>query len=85
MKKYDTKRIDFNHEIYNFIIEYFKKNMLVPTIREVIEGTSYKSSSTVYNHMKRLLDMGRLNQIGDRYCLPKDMVVRIIKELEVGE
>lgn len=84
MEKYVNKRIDFNAEIYTFIVSYFKQNMLVPTIREIIEGTGYKSSQTVHMHIKRLLKDRKLNQIGDRYCLPKDKVIEIVRELDRG-
>lgn len=85
MKRHNNKRTEFNVEIYDFIIKYFKRNMLVPTIREIVNGTSYVSSGAVHPHMRRLLDAGKLNKIGDRFCLPKKTVIQIIKELEAGE
>lgn len=59
--------------------------MLVPTVREIVDGTSYKSSSSVYMHMRRMIRLGKLNQIGERFCLPRDVVVEIINELESEE
>lgn len=43
-----------------FIIEYIKEHGYPPSVREIGDGTELKSTSTVYNHLKALLEEGRL-------------------------
>jgi SOS-response transcriptional repressor LexA len=75
-------QVNYRHEIYNFIIEYFKENMLVPNVREIVRATNCSSNSVVHKHMKKLLSEGELNKIGGRYALPRAVVIDIVREIE---
>lgn len=75
-------QVSYRHEIYNFIIEYFKENMLVPNVREIVRATNCSSNSVVHKHMKKFLSEGELNKIGGRYTLPREVVIDIVREIE---
>ena len=46
--------------IYDFIVEYVKKNGYAPTVREIGEAVSLKSTSSVFNHLISLEDEGKI-------------------------
>lgn len=41
-------------EIYKYIVEYVKIKKYAPTIREIANAVGLNSTSTVYNHLKKL-------------------------------
>ncbi len=43
-------------QIYQYIVSYTKKNLYPPSIREIATFTGLKSSSSVFNHLKKLED-----------------------------
>lgn len=45
-------------EIYNFIVEEVQKKGYPPTVREICQGVSLKSTSTVHGHLERLENKG---------------------------
>lgn len=45
-------------EIYEFIKQYFDKHSIPPTVREIAEAVSLKSTSTVHLHLKELQKRG---------------------------
>lgn len=57
--------------VYDFIVEYIKKNGYAPTVREIGEAVSLKSTSSVFNHLISLEDEGKIAM--------KDKVPRAIK------
>ena len=77
-----NNRIDFNKEIYDFIIKYFKEHMIVPTVREVRDNTRYKSVESVHKFMQRLVSTGHLKQVSGRYTLPEAKIRELLKEKE---
>lgn len=46
--------------VYDFIVEYIKKNGYAPTVREIGEAVSIKSTSNVVHHLIKLEDEGRI-------------------------
>lgn len=46
--------------ILAFIKEYIKKHAYPPTIREIMEGTGFKSTSTVQAYIQKMIDIGWL-------------------------
>lgn len=45
-------------QILDFIVSYISKHGYSPTVREITEGVGLKSTSSVYNHLLRMLDEG---------------------------
>ena len=48
-------------EIYEFIRLYFDKHSIPPTVREIAEAVSLKSTSTVHLHLKELQKRGLIS------------------------
>ena len=48
-------------EIYEFITLYFDKHSIPPTVREIAEAVSLKSTSTVHLHLKELQKRGLIS------------------------
>ncbi len=46
--------------VYNFIVEFIKKNGYSPSVREICVGTDLKSTSSVYMHLLKLEDEGKI-------------------------
>lgn len=49
---------DKQTQIYNFLIEFTKSKGYPPSVREVCQAVSLKSTSTVHGHLKRLEKKG---------------------------
>lgn len=49
-------------EIYNFIVEEVQKKGYPPTVREICQGVSLKSTSTVHGHLERLENKGYIRR-----------------------
>ena len=46
--------------VYNFIVEFMKKNGYAPSVREICTGTDLSSTSSVYMHLLKLEDEGKI-------------------------
>lgn len=46
--------------VYEFICDYIKENSYAPSVRDIGQGVGLRSTSTVYSHLKRLADEGRI-------------------------
>ena len=46
--------------VYNFIVDFIKKNGYAPTVREICVGTGLKYTSSVYAHLLKLEDEERI-------------------------
>lgn len=46
--------------VYNFIVEFMKKNGYAPSVREICTGTDLSSTSSVYMHLLMLEDEGKI-------------------------
>ncbi|MCM1048685.1 MAG: LexA repressor [Clostridiales bacterium] len=47
--------------VYNFIVEFIKKNGYSPSIKEICDGTGLKSTASVYNHLLMLQILGKID------------------------
>lgn len=47
--------------VYNFIVEFIKKNCYSPSIREICVGTGLSSTSSVYCHLITLKMLGKID------------------------
>lgn len=46
--------------VYNFIVEFIKNNGYAPSVREICVGTNLSSTSSVYMHLLKLEDEGKI-------------------------
>lgn len=46
--------------VYEFIVRYLEQYRYPPSVRDIAEGVSLASTSTVHFHIRRLIDEGRL-------------------------
>ena len=47
-------------KVYNFIVEFMKKNGYAPSVREICVGTDLSSTSSVYAHLETLKMLGKI-------------------------
>lgn len=47
-------------QIYQFIVNYYKKYKYVPSIREITDGVHLKSTSSVEAHLRKLMIQGKI-------------------------
>ena len=46
--------------VYNFIVDFIKNNGYAPSVREICVGTNLSSTSSVYMHLLKLQDEGKI-------------------------
>lgn len=46
--------------VYNFIVEFIKKNGYAPSVRDICVGTDLKFTSSVYCHLITLKMLGKI-------------------------
>ncbi len=54
------KRGTGRERVYNFIVEFIKKNGYAPSVREICVGTNLSSTSSVYIYLLKLEDEGKI-------------------------
>ena len=47
-------------QIYNFLVDFVKKNGYAPSVREICTGTDLSSTSSVYMYLLKLEDEGKI-------------------------
>ena len=52
--------------IYNFIVDYFAKNSIMPTMREIMKGVGVTSTSTVAYHLCKLVKQGKITKANNK-------------------
>lgn len=57
-----TKR---DKETLDYIKRYMKESGMTPTIREIGKGLGLYSTSSVHNHVQRLIDLGYMERISN--------------------
>lgn len=51
-------------KVYNFLIEYIKEYGYAPSVRDICEGVGLKSTSSVYSHLSKLEEEGKIETRG---------------------
>ena len=46
--------------VYSFLVDFIQKNGYSPTVREICVGTGLRSTSSVYAHLLKLEDEGKI-------------------------
>lgn len=73
MKTYGQNRPDGQDAVLRFIREFYSKNGLPATIRQIQTGCGFKSTRAVSYHIEQLLKQGRVRMAGERRakrCIP---------------
>ena len=47
-------------KVYDFLVEFITENGYAPSVREICVGTGLKSTESVYNHLLKLNDEGKI-------------------------
>lgn len=67
--------------IYQQIINYYKKNKYMPTIRELLKELNYKSTNTIYKYIKQLENKGYLIRNKNNKLIIKEEIDLSTREL----
>lgn len=70
-------------KIYDFIVSYVSENNYAPTVREIANGTGFKSTNTVYNHLHKLQKMGII-ELGE-FSNPRSIKIKEYGQKELVE
>lgn len=61
---------DTVNRIYEFIVDYIRKEGYPPAVRDICEGIGIRSTSTIHGHLRRLQQAGRIEyQAGKRRAI----------------
>ena len=60
------RRIDKSEEIFEFIQKFVSENGYSPSVREVCEGCSIKSTATAFTYMNELAERGLIKKYGNK-------------------
>lgn len=55
-----SERGNGRERVYNFIVEFIKKNGYSPSVREICVGTDLSSTASVYMYLLKLEDEGKI-------------------------
>lgn len=59
-KEVEQTQIKTREIVYNFLVDFIKKNGYAPSIREICSGTYLSSTASVRNHLLALEDEGKI-------------------------
>lgn len=60
------KRKNRHYEVYEFIEKFVDEKGYSPTVRDIMRGLGYKSTSTIQYYIKRLEDEGKIRRTENR-------------------
>lgn len=66
-KEVGQVQITTREMVYNFLVEFIKKNGYSPSIREICAGTYLSSTASVYHHLLTLEDEGKIKMKGNTF------------------
>ena len=81
-KEIGQTQITTKDMIYNFLIEFIKKNGYAPCLREICAGTYLSSTTSVHNHLLALEDEGKIKMKPNS---PRAIKVMELKFVKMGE
>ena len=70
------KMTEPDKQMYLFIKDFFIQHMYSPSVREIMAGMGYKSTSTIHARLARLEEMGYIRKQQDA---PRTMWIKGIK------
>lgn len=78
-KEIGQTQITTKDMIYNFLIEFIKKNGYAPCLREICAGICLSSTSSVHNHLLALEDEGKIKMKPNSPRAIKVMELKFVK------
>lgn len=89
-RKYIWKEVIFmigetRHRVYDFLVDYIKRNGFPPSIREITKAIGLKSTSGVYSHLKKLQEEGLIEIHGNSSRAIKILGYEFVKITEVNK
>lgn len=70
------KMTEADERMYLFIRDFFMKHMYSPSVREIMKGLGYKSTSTIHTRLAKLEEMGYIRKQQDA---PRTMWIKGIR------
>lgn len=52
-------------KVYNYLLGYIKEHGYAPSVREICEGVNLKSTSSVFSHLSKLEEEGKIETRGN--------------------
>ena len=53
-------KVPSRERVYNFLVDFIKKNGFAPSVREISIGIGLNSTSSVHSHLLKLEEEGRI-------------------------
>ncbi len=69
-----------DQEIFDFIKSFVLKNNIIPSFREIADGTNLKSVSSVNYHMRSLIDAGLIIPYGENSIRYSVKGLKVVEE-----
>jgi len=79
---------DTINQIYDFIVDYIRREGYPPAVRDICAGVGIRSTSTIHGHLKRLQQSGRIEySTGKRRAItiPDEINEKVIHLPVVGQ
>lgn len=81
MNKPSTQRgIQTRQRMYDAIVDYTQEHLYPPSVREIAEMSGLRSTSSAYEHLKRLRDAGMIEIDSNQPRCIKLLGYRLVKE-----
>ena len=81
-KEIKQTQIKMKDIVYNFLVEFIKKNGYAPCLMEICAGTYLSSTASVRNHLLELEDEGKIKMKPNS---PRAIKVMELKFVKMGE
>ena len=78
-KEIKQTQIKMKDVVYNFLVEFIKKNGYAPCLKEICAGTYLSSTSSVRNHLLELEDEGKIKMKPNSPRAIKVMGLKFVK------
>lgn len=87
-------KIDQTERVYQFIVDFIDKNSYPPSVRELCAGLDISSTATIFYHLKKLEDQGKLSRgkqknraigLTEQKDRPKEEEIPVIGKVAAGK
>ncbi len=87
-------KIDQTERVYQFIVDFIDKNSYPPSVRELCAGLNISSTATIFYHLKKLEDQGKLSRgkqknraigLTEQKDRPKEEEIPVIGKVAAGK
>lgn len=78
----ENKKSTGREKVYSFLVEFMKENGYSPSIREICDGTDFRSTSTVHAHLAMLELLGKIEMKPNSGRAIRLVGYKLVKERE---